>query len=841
MPQARDEAGNIWETDAQGNPVRLLRVGGSAPSSVAPNPIKVREANAGYDSTVTGTQGKVLDNRITAATLPAQITKTNAEATQAQQGTRMNGLGDKQYSDALDQFNSAMQIQTLLGDLRGAYKEGPGATKGLAGFQDYVPDFLNGGNERFNTAANRMRAFAKAGTGATGGENNTATEMKINLGSYIPSSRNRDATIEDNFKAMNDLSVKGFRQAIQRLGGVPDGNGNIYPLGSPEAKRIMQGSGITPDVWAQVAPMQDQLSALPAGGDKAKVMVPPEMQGEFSAYYAQHAGNLDPVDYANFRRNLAAKYNFVVPESVDLQREAEMYNDYYRKGSRSIPNLNAPDQELSKVDQLRNSVANNPFGAGAINFADSVAMGGVSALQGDRMQALNEANPTSALIGQIGGAVAGSEGLGYLGRQTLGRALPQLMGGGAKAKVARQIAQDATYGAGYGQNVNGDAITGAAFGGIGSGVGQVGGKILGRGIGGVRQSQAVQDLLDARIPLTTGQRLGGIAQRIEDRAMSVPVVGDVIRNRRIDSMRAFDQAARNEAGAPIGAQFQPGGNWVDELPQEFGQAYDNATAGARVQLDPQFASDMAAARAAGAGLPPDLAGKFNLAINNRVSPIATAGEMTGDTYQQAMRGLKGYKSEMTKPGFEGNYRDALSGVQNALKGQMVRGGGGEVVSGLAKADEAYRLAKTLQKAQQGAVNGTGSGAPGVVTPAQLNRASIQSASRYPGARPFANLGDAGQEVLPATVPDSGTAGRLMLSLGALGGAGGYAADGQEGAAKGLALAALLAGGGTKAGQRVINAGLFNRPAAARTIGDAVSKQKGLLGSALIPLLLEAQK
>lgn len=44
MPQARDEAGNIWETDAQGNPVRLLQpAGGGRQATIIANPYRQRE------------------------------------------------------------------------------------------------------------------------------------------------------------------------------------------------------------------------------------------------------------------------------------------------------------------------------------------------------------------------------------------------------------------------------------------------------------------------------------------------------------------------------------------------------------------------------------------------------------------------------------------------------------------------------------------------------------------------------------------------------------------------------------------------------------------------------
>jgi len=855
MPYAQDGSGAWWEgevgPDGQFRPTRKVPTSHGLPA----NPIKVQQAQGDIQNTAVTTQGKVLDNTVTAATAPAVITKAQADAETAQQGTRFNGLNGAQFSDALNQFNGALETRRLLADLKDRYKEGPGKTKGIWGLADFVPGFLNTGNERFDKSAGRLRAFAKSGTGTTGGENNSLAEMKLNLGSYIPSTYDKDKTNEDTFKAIDDLSMKGFKQAAQRLGGIPDENGNIYPMGSKEANALIRKYGLSeadfggrpnvPNVWDQVNAQGDGPRPVAfgstGGNDGITQPIPPEANQEYAAYYMQNAGRLNPQEYAAFRLSLAKKYGFEIPPGTDLLQEAAEMNDYYAKGGRGTPSLTLPNKEMSELDWLRNSAVNNPVGAGVANFADGVSMGGVSALTGNRMSDLAREQPKSAFAGQVAGAIAGSEGLGYVGRQLAQRALPKLLGGGRAATFGRQVAQDAAYGGAYGQNVNGDAAGGALLSGLGSAGGQVLGKVVGSSLGGLTKSPFAQVMDDAAVPMTVGQNLGGIFKATEDKAMSIPIVGDMIRRRRLESFDAFDQAARNQAGTPIGAQFAPGGNWIDELPPQFGQAYDNATAGVKVPLDRQFTADMQAARARGAALPPDFAPKFDAAVTNRVMPIAQAGELTGDTYQQAMRGLKGYKAETSRPGFEADYRDALSGVQSALKGQMQRGGGSSVVDGLASADQAYRLAKVVQNAQQRAVNGTGSGTGGVITPAQLNTAAIGNMRKFGGARPFAELGDAGQATLPSTIPDSGTAGRLVLQGATLAGLGGtgYAAGGMDGTQNALLMAALLAAGGSKAGQVTLNKALFSRPAAAKALGSAISKRKGLFGSASIPLLLES--
>jgi hypothetical protein len=121
----------------------------------------------------------------------------------------------------------------------------------------------------------------------------------------------------------------------------------------------------------------------------------------------------------------------------------------------------------------------------------------------------------------------------------------------------------------------------------------------------------------------------------------------------------------------------------------------------------------------------------------------------------------------------------------------------------------------------------------------LSNAGNQTLRRF-GTRPFGELADAANQILPQTIPDSGTAGRLaQLSMlpgaGAIAGGGlGYASGGGEGAASGAmtgaSLAALLMAGGTKAGQKSLNTLFFDRPDAVRKLKPLLEQQTGLLGT-----------
>lgn len=342
--------------------------------------------------------------------------------------------------------------------------------------------------------------------------------------------------------------------------------------------------------------------------------------------------------------------------------------------------------------------------------------------------------------------------------------------------------------------------------------------------------------------MTIGQQLGGFAKSAEDAMTSLPGVGDLVNARRLEGLRAFNQQALNEAGQPVGARVSKiGEEGASGLMDQIGNSYDQATAGVRVPLDPQFAVDLNNVAMAYRKLPPDYAARFGAAMDNRVGPIAQAGEMTGDSYQQAVRGIKGYRASADKaaPGFEQDYRDALTLAQDALTNQMQRGGGASVTEGLSRSDQAYRMAKTINEAIKAARNGSRSGEVQTFTPSQLVDAGTKSQTKYGGKRPFAALADAGQRVLPSSLPDSGTAKRLMQAgIGAGGVGAAYGLGDAETAAKTAAVLGALGLGGTKTGQRALEKLLFERPAVLKRAGRAIGKRKGLFGTATLPFLIE---
>jgi len=317
---------------------------------------------------------------------------------------------------------------------------------------------------------------------------------------------------------------------------------------------------------------------------------------------------------------------------------------------------------------------------------------------------------------------------------------------------------------------------------------------------------------------------------------SLPVIGDSLAARRIESFDAFNRAAMDDAGAGIGySPSSSGFAGIEDGLKASGQAIDDATAGVNVQLDAQFQQELADAMARGQALPPDFAQKFALVNQNRVQPGISSGSLSGDNYAEMTRGIKGYRAEHQKAGFEGDYRDALGDVQSALDGAVARGAGPEVLENLGKARTSYRDYKLLQNASEKGQGGAQSGTPEVFTPAQLQAAVRSSKYAQNGTNaPFYQLTKSGQEVLPSTVPNSGSADRGLAGLllpATLGG--GAVAANQYLDPKLAAPLAILAALSSKRGAKVAQKALTGRGPAARAIGTKIIQQHrkaGLFGA-----------
>lgn len=493
--------------------------------------------------------------------------------------------------------------------------------------------------------------------------------------------------------------------------------------------------------------------------------------------------------------------------------------------TRSVP--------MSGLRQDINDAAQGPAGAFLMNAGDAVT-GGVldnltsnPALARAGMAAVSKQHPYASPAGSLlGGAVAA-----YGGENALG---------GLGVKWAPRVG-DALYGAAYGAGSSdeGNRLTGALQ---GAGVGLAGGMLgrtatraAGGALTGVRD-EATQYLRKAGVPLTLGQAVansGGLGRYLkgrEDRLAGFSGIGDKIGALRRQGVEGFNRAAFREGLEPIGGQVQGqlGEQAVGEADNLVGDAYNRALNGVRLQADPQFEAGMKPIVQQARSLPGEMADNANYTLAQRVgASMGPNGEMTGNNFQQAVRGLEGDARAVRNQPYGHDFGDVAKGARGQLEGMLERQSPGSLDQYLA-ANAAYRNHSILADSVASGMN-----TDGLFTPAQLGNAARTNARRYTGRisaatteRPFYDLQRAGQQILPSKVPDSGTAGRA-------------AADGGltstlRAFARNTVNAPLYSDGA----QPAINALLLDRPDAVVKAGTALAKKARFGGIFGAPLMLQ---
>lgn len=549
---------------------------------------------------------------------------------------------------------------------------------------------------------------------------------------------------------------------------------------------------------------------------------------------------------------------FAKGAGIDPAASGLLDNLKYRRANHGYGNF-SPNVAPAMKPQLQPAFSLNggtsPLGTFAMSAANALTGNTLDNMTADPGMAraglagASAANPTSGLLGDITGA-----GLAAAGTELgVGAAAGRAGVSAASPWVARGA--DALFG---GVSGAGAADDGSRLGGglLGAGAG-VGGGMFGRGlargasgvIGGVRNADT-RYLAAQGVPLTVGQTLAdsGVAGRfvkgVEDRLTGIPGVGNMVNARRREGMEAFNRAAFDQALAPIGASTNGAVReaGVDAAQDAVSNAYGNALNGVRLQADQPFVSDMRGVMAQGNQLPDPMGTRAGYTLNTRVGKsFDPNGGLTGNGFQQSVRGLRRDAAAVADEPYGYDFGQVTNGAEGALEGMLNRQSPGTLPA-YRDANTAYRNASILQDAVNRGRSGTRVGDPGLFAPSQLTDAAAANSRRFGNNQgttnqPFFDLTRAGQRILPSSIADSGTAGRMAVQggLAALGGAGLGAGAGFEsgdtatGAGGGLALAGLLAAGGTRAGQRALTSALLTRPAIADSIAQQVLARQRLGG------------
>lgn len=846
MPQMQDEAGNIWEVDGAGNPVGLVSQGGQPP--VDPG-FQYEGQIAGNKAAASAYDDDLARDKLANSSADRQLDREKFEfqKAQAEQANQKAAapMTAVQRADAIRGYQSADTLNGLIADLETKYKEGPGSTNG---YIDAALDFLpTPSNERFDKAANSMRGTMGDVLGFTGGQLNSAAEAEMNIGSFIPSATDYDSTIQDTIQRLKDQRDAAKERAVAILGGVPDQYGNItQPEAAPEAKQAstQQSDQTQQHVFQGNGGVGGEQGEIATGG--TRTVNNPELAGANEAILGMLRQGQSTAEIGSYLKGRGVD---VAPILGQIQQSVDFYKQNPGFTGQHRIDVDDMQEKTSAYEQAIGTFADSAPGAATTSYLNSTLGGTLDEMSDNpqQTQALKEylrnQYPKSSFAGEVGGAASAMLG----GGAAIAKAAPKL------GAVGSGLIADGLYGGAYGAGeTNDNRLLGA---GIGAGTALAGNVVgsklaggLGRGLRGV-QDKAVNKLNDAGVPMTLGQMVGNsgkfgqMIKGIEDRVSGLPVLGDLVNSRRREGFQAFNKAAFDDALSPIGAKVDDIGEaGIGQAQQATSVAYDDALSGVQFQGDEQFISDLGG-RINEAKSIPGIGNQAEYSLQQSVEPFFNpTGMASGKNFQNMKQSLAMRAGKFQK-GQEAVGPDAanvLRGASDDLDGLANRQFP-EVVPQLNAANEAYKRTSILEDV----VGDSAKNTDGMFTPAQLGMKAVQNTKKFGGKkanargdRPFFELQRAAQETLPSQVPDSGTAGRLLIP-GAIGGA---AYGGQEAgliSPEMAGIAALAAAPQTKIGQSALQKLLLKRPDAAKRLGEGLIKRRRLGGIIGAPLALTA--
>lgn len=396
------------------------------------------------------------------------------------------------------------------------------------------------------------------------------------------------------------------------------------------------------------------------------------------------------------------------------------------------------------------------------------------------------------LAGQVIGAflpIPGSQVLaGTRGGRAVNAASQKLAKRGIMGRAAVAGTRGAAEGAAYGFNTTDGAIgeraKGAAKGAALSGGFSAGGSALGsaiaRAVGGKVAPKNVQTLANAGVVMTPGQRNGGVRRWFEDAVLgSIPVAKSVPAAAKQRGVDQLNVAAYNDVLDPIGAKLPmdttPGPDAIQNVGDLAYGAYGDALSNLNLTKDPELAKaaeDIIANAVANVGK--NNANQLTAKIAGIVGKLDN-GPVSGDALRGVMQDVRGQASNFKKS-LDVNQQgigDQLWALHGELDNALARQNPPEAVPAYENAREAVARLKRVEDAAARGVNSR-------FNPTQLwqavnrNGFGTTTASRARGEGRLYELANAAKDILPDTVPNSGTPERVagMALLG--GGTGGAA-------------------------------------------------------------------
>lgn len=391
-------------------------------------------------------------------------------------------------------------------------------------------------------------------------------------------------------------------------------------------------------------------------------------------------------------------------------------------------------------------------------------------------------------------------------------------GSGAVSAAMNPVTQEGDFWSQKASQAKTGAVTGGIFPAVMAGVSRIVSPKA-------STNPALSTLRSEGVRPTVGQTLGGFANTVEEKASSLPIVGDMISSARRGAAGDLNQAAFNRALKPIDAVLPKGMAGRDAVQftnDAISDGYNKLLPGLTVKADKTFANEVQSLSGlvkTGA-MDPNSAKAFERIVQNDVlSKFRGQNALTGETFKaiESDLGNQIKRFSISQDADQRLVGDALQELQSSMR-KMLQRSNPDKADELGKLNTAWANFKRVQRASSslGAEDG-------VFSPAQLQSA-VKALDRSKDKAKFAkgdalmqDLSEAGKSVLGNKVPDSGTAGRLFMGGGAAAGA----------FLDPTGFAPLAIGGGSLAYTRPVqNALTFlmsERPEAAKAIANALRK------------------
>lgn len=524
MPQARDEAGNIWETDTQGNAVRLISAAGGSPIGGIVTKAADPTRPASIAKTTNEAAASVYDPQKAANNvaqgnydLRTQPTKDNIALTGDLAKRYSSDPAIKNYTTAIQSYARALgtKSNTPQGDLSLIYSFAKIMDPDSVVREGEAASVSNSDTIAGQIVARYKKELGEGGTFSPEARQNLLTEMRNAMGalnaSYVQARQSYGEIAKQN-----GLDEK---QVIGPHAGLPFSKQDAKFTGTSEAKRDFYGNVVEPG--------RPILSPVGASGGIPRSTLPPSEGRRVidptgaNEYSTERDRQFAAVAQAAFNNGATREQMDAIASAYGAQPFGEDLDQAIEgRGRGARTQFSTPTTGRDEAS-LRGRLAAGPVGGVAVGALNGLTIGGLDEIGavGQRLiggvpysvaladlnarkRVIQDANPWSYNIANIGGAIGSGVGLGALG---VGTRLPVLT--------------DIAMGAGGGAlEQNDNRLAGGVFGGA---IGGATGGIL-RGLVGAPGRPVGPDLTIAQ----NVERAGEDAVRnrmIQARNLGVPM------------------------------------------------------------------------------------------------------------------------------------------------------------------------------------------------------------------------------------------------------------------------------------------------------------------------------